>query len=163
MCHPSWGRALAAAQRLHDLARLRRVRDQIDRDHARPLNIEALARAVGMPAGRLGQEFRLAYGRSPHEYLMARQAERDGAAVSRRRRAGFARQTGQESRSPGHRGETSVMAMAIIESVTLEVADPAAADHFYTTAFGLGTRIRVRAVQAPTTGFRAFTLALTVS
>ncbi|MFC9752238.1 glyoxalase [Streptomyces sp. NPDC056921] len=53
--------------------------------------------------------------------------------------------------------------MATIETVTLEVADPAAADRFHATAFGLDTRIRLRASEAPTTGFRGFTLALTVS
>ena len=53
--------------------------------------------------------------------------------------------------------------MAFIESVTLEVADLTAADRFYTAAFGLGTQLRLRASQAPTTGFRGFTLSLTVS
>jgi catechol 2,3-dioxygenase-like lactoylglutathione lyase family enzyme len=53
--------------------------------------------------------------------------------------------------------------MASIESVILEVADPTAADRFYTAAFGLGTRLRLRASEAPTTGFRGFTLSLTVS
>ncbi|MET7552245.1 glyoxalase [Streptomyces sp. NPDC005479] len=53
--------------------------------------------------------------------------------------------------------------MASIASVTLDVADPSAADRFYTTAFGLDTQIRLRASEAPTTGFRGFTLALTVS
>ncbi|MFE7111847.1 glyoxalase [Streptomyces sp. NPDC057575] len=53
--------------------------------------------------------------------------------------------------------------MATIETVTLEVADPAAADRFHATAFGLDTEIRLRASEAPTTGFRGFTLALTVS
>lgn len=46
MCHPAWGRALAQDQRLKDLVRLRRVRDRIDRAHAQPLNVEALARGV---------------------------------------------------------------------------------------------------------------------
>lgn len=55
------------------------------------------------------------------------------------------------------------MAMASIESVTLDVADPTAANRFYTAAFGLDTQIRLRASEAPTTGFRGFTLALTVS
>lgn len=55
------------------------------------------------------------------------------------------------------------MGMASIETVTLEVADPAAAERFYPTAFGLDTQIRLRASEAPTTGFRGFTLALTVS
>ena len=52
--------------------------------------------------------------------------------------------------------------MTSTESLTLEVADPAAADRFY-TAFGLGTRVRLRASQVPTTGFRGFSLSLTVS
>ncbi|MFD3616468.1 glyoxalase [Streptomyces sp. NPDC058676] len=53
--------------------------------------------------------------------------------------------------------------MASIESVTLDVADPTAAHRFYTAAFGLDTQIRLRASEAPTTGFRGFTLSLTVS
>ena len=53
--------------------------------------------------------------------------------------------------------------MAFIESVTLEVADLTAADRFYTAAFGLGPQLRLRASEAPTTGFRGFTLSLTVS
>lgn len=53
--------------------------------------------------------------------------------------------------------------MTSIESVTLEVADPTAARRFCTTAFGLDTQVRLRASEAPTTGFRGFTLSLTVS
>ncbi|MEV4619851.1 glyoxalase [Asanoa sp. NPDC049573] len=54
--------------------------------------------------------------------------------------------------------------MTAIESVTLDVADVSAAHRFYTTAFGLDTtRIRLRDAQPPTTGFRGFTLSLTVS
>ncbi|MEU7000101.1 hypothetical protein [Nonomuraea sp. NPDC046570] len=52
--------------------------------------------------------------------------------------------------------------MTSIESLTLEVADTTAADRFY-TAFGLGTLVRLRASEAPTTGFRGFALSLTVS
>lgn len=59
---------------------------------------------------------------------------------------------------------TSVKAAAAaITSVTLEVPDPAAAEAFYRAAFGLGTTVRVRASQAPTSGFRGFTLSLVVS
>jgi hypothetical protein len=36
-------------------------------------------------------------------------------------------------------------------------------ERFYTDAFGLGTQVRVRASEAPTEGFRGFTLSLTVS
>ena len=53
--------------------------------------------------------------------------------------------------------------MTSIDAVTLEVADPAAARSFYATAFGLGPELRLRASQEPTTGFRGFTLSLTVS
>lgn len=53
--------------------------------------------------------------------------------------------------------------MTSIESVTLEVPDPAAATAFYDAAFGLGPRVRVRASDAPTTGFRGFTLSLVVA
>jgi uncharacterized glyoxalase superfamily protein PhnB len=53
--------------------------------------------------------------------------------------------------------------MTSIESITLEVPDPTAADRFYTAAFGLGTQLRMRASEAPATGFRGFTLSLVVS
>ncbi|MEU8674755.1 glyoxalase [Streptomyces sp. NPDC048560] len=53
--------------------------------------------------------------------------------------------------------------MASIENITLDVADTEAAELFYSTAFGLDTQIRLRASEAPTTGFRGFTLALTVA
>ncbi|NBM14375.1 glyoxalase [Streptomyces sp. GC420] len=53
--------------------------------------------------------------------------------------------------------------MTSLTSVTLEVADPTAAERFYTAAFGLGSRLRLRAGDAPTTGFRGFTLSITVS
>ncbi|MEU5657754.1 glyoxalase [Streptomyces sp. NPDC047737] len=53
--------------------------------------------------------------------------------------------------------------MASIASVTLEVADPTAAERFYSAAFGLGPELRFRASEAPTSGFRGFTLSLTVS
>ena len=71
--------------------------------------------------------------------------------------------TGQESRSACHGADPSLIAMTFIEYVTLEVADPTAAGRFYTEAFGLDAQIRLRASQAPTTGFRGFTLSLTVS
>ncbi|MFB7336724.1 glyoxalase [Streptomyces adustus] len=53
--------------------------------------------------------------------------------------------------------------MTSIASVTLDVADPTAARRFYTAAFGLDTQVRFRASEAPSTGFRGFTLSLTVS
>jgi AraC-like DNA-binding protein len=73
----------AEEQRLRDLARLRRVRDRIDRDFAQPLDVEALARAVHMSAGHLSREFRRAYGESPYSYLMTRRIERAMALLRR--------------------------------------------------------------------------------
>jgi predicted lactoylglutathione lyase len=53
--------------------------------------------------------------------------------------------------------------MTSIDAITLEVADLAAAELFYAKAFGLGSRLRLRAAQEPATGFRGYTLSLTVS
>ncbi|MGX9346433.1 helix-turn-helix transcriptional regulator [Microbacterium sp. KNMS] len=66
----------APADRLRDLALLRRVRDRMDREFAQPLDVEALARGVGMSAGHLSRQFKLAYGESPYSYLMTRRIER---------------------------------------------------------------------------------------
>ena len=76
-------RTSAEAQRLRDLARLRRVRDRIDRDYAQPLDVEALARGVHMSAGHLSRAFRSAYGESPYSYLMTRRIERAMALLRR--------------------------------------------------------------------------------
>ena len=64
-------------QRLRDLRLLRRVRDRMDREFAQPLDVEALARGVGMSGGHLSRQFRLAYGESPYSYLMTRRIERE--------------------------------------------------------------------------------------
>ena len=66
----------STAPHLRDLARLRRVRDRIDRDYTQPLDVEALAYGVNMSAGHLSRQFRLAYGESPYHYLMTRRIER---------------------------------------------------------------------------------------
>ncbi|MFJ8582235.1 glyoxalase [Micromonospora sp. NPDC093277] len=52
--------------------------------------------------------------------------------------------------------------MTSIKSVTLEVPDSTAAGAFY-GAFGVGTHVRVRALEAATTGFRGFIMSLVVS
>ncbi|WP_424217564.1 helix-turn-helix transcriptional regulator (plasmid) [Streptomyces sp. BI20] len=83
MCRPEWRRALVESQRLADLARLRRVRDRIDREYAQPLNVEALARDAHMSAGHLSRQFRAAYGESPYSYLMTRRIERAAALLRR--------------------------------------------------------------------------------
>src|SRR5438477_12837551 len=73
----------ASAQHLRDLARVRRVRDRIDREYARPLDVEALARGAHMSAGHLSREFRAAYGESPYGYVMTRRIERAMALLRR--------------------------------------------------------------------------------
>ena len=70
-------------QRLRDLARLRRVRDRIDREYTQPLDVEALARGVHMSAGHLSREFKAAFGEAPYGYLMTRRIERAMALLRR--------------------------------------------------------------------------------
>jgi predicted lactoylglutathione lyase len=53
--------------------------------------------------------------------------------------------------------------MTVIDSVVLEVPELTAAATFYAAAFDLGARLRLRVSEAPTTGFRGFTLSLVVS
>ncbi|NUP35705.1 MAG: glyoxalase [Streptomyces sp.] len=53
--------------------------------------------------------------------------------------------------------------MISLTSVTLEVADLAAAERFYADAFGLGPQLRLRASDARTSGFRGFSMSITVA
>jgi AraC-like DNA-binding protein len=73
---PVMGNSATDEQRLADLARLRRVKDRIDREYAQPLDVEALARGAHLSSGHLSREFKRAYGESPYGYLMTRRIER---------------------------------------------------------------------------------------
>jgi AraC-like DNA-binding protein len=73
----------ATSQHLEDLARLRRVRDRMDRDYAQPLDVEALARDAHMSPGHFSRRFRQAYGETPYSYLMTRRIERAMALLRR--------------------------------------------------------------------------------
>jgi AraC-like DNA-binding protein len=73
----------ASEQRLRELARLRRVRDRIDREYAQPLDVHGLARGAHMSSGHLSRAFRRAYGESPYSYLMTRRIERAMALLRR--------------------------------------------------------------------------------
>jgi predicted lactoylglutathione lyase len=53
--------------------------------------------------------------------------------------------------------------MTSIESLTLEVPDPTAANAFYAAAFGFDNQVALRASDAPPSGFRGFTLSLVVA
>lgn len=72
-----------ATQHLRELAKLRRIRDRIDREYAQPLDVEALARGEHISAGHLSRQFKLAYGESPYSYLMTRRIERAMALLRR--------------------------------------------------------------------------------
>lgn len=68
---------------VRELVVLRRVRDRIDREYARPLDVEALARGANMSSGHLSRRFRAAFGESPYSYLMTRRIERAMALLRR--------------------------------------------------------------------------------
>jgi transcriptional regulator GlxA family with amidase domain len=63
-------------EELADLAHLRRARDLMDRDFARPLDVPAMARAALMSPAHFSRKFRAAYGETPYTYLMTRRIER---------------------------------------------------------------------------------------
>jgi AraC-like DNA-binding protein len=73
----------ATSQHLRDLAHLRRARDLIDREYARPLEVAALARAALMSTAHFSRQFREAYGETPYAYLMTRRIERAKALLRR--------------------------------------------------------------------------------
>ena len=73
-----------------------------------------------------------------------------------------------EKRLRGRRSSVASMntaptTTATISSVVLEVTDVAAAKSFYSDAFGLDDAVQLRASEAPTSGFRGFTMSLVVS
>jgi len=63
-------------QELANLAYLRRARDLIDRDYARPLDVPTMAQHALMSPGHFSRQFRAAYGETPYSYLMTRRIER---------------------------------------------------------------------------------------
>jgi AraC-like DNA-binding protein len=70
-------------EKLADLAHLRRARDLIDREYARPLDVAALARTALMSSAHFSREFRATYGETPYGYLMTRRIERAKALLRR--------------------------------------------------------------------------------
>jgi AraC-like DNA-binding protein len=59
-----------------ELAHLRRARDLLEREYARPLDVPAMARAALMSPSLFARAFREAYGETPYAYLQARRVER---------------------------------------------------------------------------------------
>ena len=70
-------------EELANLAHLRRARDLMDREYARPLDVAALARAALMSTAHFSRQFRTAYGETPYAYLMTRRIERAKALLRR--------------------------------------------------------------------------------
>jgi AraC-like DNA-binding protein len=68
-------------EQLANLAHLRRARDLIDREYARPLDVAVLARAALMSSAHFSRQFREAYGETPYAYLMTRRIERAQALL----------------------------------------------------------------------------------
>jgi len=68
-------------EELANLAHLRRARDLIDREYARPLEVAELARAALMSNAHFSRQFRAAYGETPYAYLMTRRIERAKALL----------------------------------------------------------------------------------
>jgi transcriptional regulator GlxA family with amidase domain len=71
------------SEELADLAHLRRARDLMDREYARPLDVAELARAALMSTAHFSRRFRAAYGETPYAYLMTRRIERAKALLRR--------------------------------------------------------------------------------
>ena len=70
-------------EELANLAHLRRARDLMDREYARPLDVPALARAALMSTAHFSRQFRAAYGETPYGYLMTRRIERAKSLLRR--------------------------------------------------------------------------------
>jgi AraC-like DNA-binding protein len=66
-----------------DLAHLRRSRDLMDREYARPLDVPAMARRALMSPAHFSRQFRAAFGETPYSYLMTRRIERAMALLRR--------------------------------------------------------------------------------
>jgi AraC-like DNA-binding protein len=74
---------MVTPEELANLAHLRRARDLMDREYARPLDVAAIARAALMSQGHFARQFRATYGETPYAYLMTRRIERAKALLRR--------------------------------------------------------------------------------
>lgn len=68
-------------EEIADLAHLRRARDFMDREYARPLDVPAMARTALMSPAHFSRKFRAAYGETPYSYLVTRRIERAKALL----------------------------------------------------------------------------------
>lgn len=59
-----------------ELAYLRRAKDLVDREYARPLDVDALARRAQVSTAHFSRRFRQAFGETPYRYVLTRRVER---------------------------------------------------------------------------------------
>src|ERR1700681_3555084 len=60
---------------------LLRARDLVDARYFEPLDVNDLARAAGLSRAHFSREFRRAFGKPPHAYLLTRRLERAAALL----------------------------------------------------------------------------------
>jgi AraC-like DNA-binding protein len=65
----------------HPVRHLLRAKDVIDARYREPLDVPALARAAHLSPAHFSREFRLAFGETPHQYLLTRRLERAAALL----------------------------------------------------------------------------------
>lgn len=68
---------------LDEIRRLRRARDRMDREFARPLDVPALANTALMSTAHFSRRFRDVFGETPYSYLLTRRIERAKALLRR--------------------------------------------------------------------------------
>ncbi|MFF5790953.1 helix-turn-helix domain-containing protein [Paeniglutamicibacter sp. NPDC012692] len=66
---------------LETLTALRRAKDMIDREYAKPLDVPTMAAMALMSTAHFSRQFKAAYGLSPYAYLMTRRIERSMALL----------------------------------------------------------------------------------
>ena len=59
-----------------EAAHLRRAKDLVDREYARPLDVPALAQVAHASPAHFSRRFKQAYGETPHQYVLTRRVER---------------------------------------------------------------------------------------
>lgn len=63
-------------EQIANLTHLRRARDLIDREYAKPLDVPTMAQRALMSSAHFSRQFKIAYGETPYSYLMTRRVER---------------------------------------------------------------------------------------
>lgn len=115
---------------LQTLAYLRRARDLMDREYARPLDVPTMAAEALMSPAHFSRLFKTAYGETPYNYLMTRRIERamtmlrGGASVTDACTAVGASSLGSFSSSFTHITGETPSAYAAREHSAVEAAPP---------------------------------------